>query len=600
MSRLPPLANTHIDDSGMIHGDDFNDTYFSRENGLDESRLVFLQGCGLPQAWAGRSHFVIGELGFGTGLNVLATWDLWKKTRQDGAILHIITVEGFLLEAKQAKHAHENWPELKALSDQLIAQWPTRAYGAQRIWFPDDGLCITFLIGPCEDALSRMDFAADCWFLDGFAPSRNPQMWEEGVFAQIARLSAPGARLGTYSVAGVVKAGLRNVGFTLNRLPGFGSKRQRLEAHLGEEPNAIQKRPKTAIVIGGGIGGSSVAAALMRRGIAVDLFDDDYCARTKASGNPVALIMPRLDRADTREARFFRAAYLMALANYQQMGTAFDPSGIREVSLDAESAERLNNLASDPPLPPSHLAQPDVTSLMHLQGGLVFPDLVLKHLKTGATIHPVAIVAVEQHEGLWHACGPNGDVVAKADICVIANGPGAVAFSDVGDYMRGRAGQLSWSQVDRDLPTAPLSGGAYCAPFHDKLIFGATFEPIDLDGPTPQVTRTANVKNRDMLAGIAPELARTIDLDRASGRAAIRATTPDQLPIVGALTADGAGKFILCGLGSRGFTTAFLNAEIIASQACGEPCPVEAQVALALAPDRFAKRAAKRGKAKPN
>ena len=595
MSRLPPSAHTHLNDAGLIFADEFNDSYFSRDDGLAESQAVFLAGCDLPHGWADRSSFVIGELGFGTGLNVLATWDLWNKHRPLGGILHIFTVEGFLLDAKTAQAVHRHWPQLRHLSDQLVAKWPTRAYGAQRIWFPDDGVCLTFLIGPCEDVLSRMAFQADCWFLDGFAPSRNLDMWSPRVLAHVARLSAPQARLATYSVAGSVRAGLVQAGFDVRRVPGFGSKRQRLEAHRLGAIQLVPKCPQTAIVIGGGIAGASVSAALIRRGLKVELFDADPCARTKASGNPVALIMPRLDRADTREGRFFRAAYVMAVDAYNSMGeAAFRATGVHEVGADEAACIRLTNLVDDPPLPPDHITNPDGQSLIHLQGGLAYPDAVLKHLTLGARCHPIAVNRVSSHDGAWHAYDEAGHCLATADICVVANGPGAALFCNLGASLRGRAGQLSWASVDDAIPEVPLSGGAYAAPFHHRLVFGATYEHCEIGASPPPVTLENHRLNRDKLAVIAPNLAGHIDINTASGRSSVRAATPDQLPVVGAVEGEGPGKFILCALGSRGFTTAFLCAEIIASQACGEPSPVEIDVAIALAPDRFAKRAAKR------
>ena len=599
MSRLPPSAKTHVNEAGLILADEFNDSYFSRDDGLEESRTVFLEGCGLPEAWLDRSCFIIGELGFGTGLNVLAVWDLWIKTRPKGGVLHIITVEGFLLDADAAKAAHQQWPELAHLSEQLIAQWPTRAYGAQRVWLPHDGLCITFLIGPCEDVLSRMDFQADCWFLDGFSPARNPDMWSIGVFAQIARLSTPQARLATYSVAGVVKFGLAQQGFDVRRMPGFGSKRERLEAQRPGINDPAPPRPQSAIVIGGGITGSCVAAALLRRDIKVHIFDDDPCGRTKASGNPVALIMPRLDRADTRVARFFKAAYLMALNAYNYMSSdAFAPTGVDEVSHDDPSLARLHSLALDPPLPEQHLSGLDGGCLTHHMAGLAYPYAVLKHLKLGATHHPITIARVVYRDNFWTAYSDNGAILAKADMCVIANGPNSGSFCGLAGDLRGRTGQLSWTPVQKEiLPMRPRSGGAYAAPFGENVVFGATYEPCDLPSPPPAVSIEAHARNRDMLAIVAPDLASQIDLASVHGRASVRVTTNDNMPVVGRVSAADDGLFVITALGSRGFTTAFLCAELIACQACNEPVPVEQQVALSLAPDRFSKRALRRRRA---
>jgi tRNA 5-methylaminomethyl-2-thiouridine biosynthesis bifunctional protein len=597
MSRLPPSANTRLDEHGLIFGEDFGDGYFSRDDGLGESQTVFLQGNNLPQAWADHTCFVIGELGFGTGLNVLATWDLWRKNRPKGGILHIITVEGFLLDVQAARAMHKRWPELAHLSDKLTARWPTRAHGAQRVWFGEDGICLTFLIGPCEDALSRMEFQANCWFLDGFSPAKNPDMWSAAIFAQIARLSAPNATIATYTVAAFVRAGLAAVGFDVQKAPGFGSKRERLIGRLAASPTKpIEQRPQRAIVIGGGIAGAGACAALIKRNIQVEQFDDDPCGRTKASANPLALVMPRLDLADTREARFFRASYLMAIDNYHQMGTSgFSQTGVLEVPDASGDAARLTSLATDPPLPSDHIQETDGQGLFHAQAGLVFPDEILRYLTRGVTCHPIAIARINCKDGLWCAYDGDDNLITSADICIIANGMAARAFCDFGLELRPRAGQLSWARLAGEALETPISGGSYAAPFGAKLMFGATYEHCDINAPFPAVTLDSHERNRDTLGAIAPDLASRIDIDSVSGRKSVRATTPDNMPIFGAV-GDQAGLFVLTALGSRGFTTAFLGAEIIASLACHEPSPVERQIGDALAPNRFILRAAKRGK----
>jgi tRNA 5-methylaminomethyl-2-thiouridine biosynthesis bifunctional protein len=161
--------------------------------------------------------------------------------------------------------------------------------------------------------------------------------------------------------------------------------------------------------------------------------------------------------------------------------------------------------------------------------------------------------------------------------------------------LSGRAGQLSLAKVNEALPETPVSGAGYGARFGDRLAFGATYERWSLTGqPPPPVTDANHAHNRDVLAKIAPQLAACIDLSTASGRCSIRVVTPDQIPIAGPAQGNAPNLYVLAALGSRGFTTAFLCAEVIASQACGEPSPVEHDVTLALAPDRFAKRRQKR------
>jgi tRNA 5-methylaminomethyl-2-thiouridine biosynthesis bifunctional protein len=336
---------------------------------------------------------------------------------------------------------------------------------------------------------------------------------------------------------------------------------------------------------------------LAQRGIAADLVDPDPCGRTKASGNPIALISPRLDKGDTREGRFYRAAYLMALDAYHQMGPqAFDVHGVLEGGDDALAKARLQDLLDDPPLPSSHLTAGPTQTLCHVRAGIAYPDAVLAHLKGTATRHPVAVARVERTDtGQWCAMSIDGAVIATADMCVLAVGTGIADFHDFGTDIGGRAGQLSLAKIKGAFPTMPVSGAGYGARFHDRLAFGATFEHWPLgDASPPPVTTSNHAYNRDVLAKIADGLASQIDLETASGRASVRVITSDQMPIVGKMPDRGDGLYLVAGLGSRGFTTAFLCAEIIAGLACREPLPVERDVAQALSPDRFALRRARR------
>jgi tRNA 5-methylaminomethyl-2-thiouridine biosynthesis bifunctional protein len=605
MARLPPSAQTTTDEAGHLVATDFNDTYFSRDDGLEESRLVFLKGNHLPDAWSEKSVFVIGELGFGSGLNVLATWDLWNQTKPKAAILHIISFEGFLLDADAARAIHARWPELEPLSQKLIARWPTRSYGSQRLWFPEDRICVTIVIGQCAQTLPQMRFQADCWFLDGFAPSKNPDMWSPSILDQVVRLSKSTATLATYSVAGPVRRHLEAVGFEVQRVDGFGSKRQRLEARRvsKDELDSPQSAPKSAIVIGGGIGGSAMCAALTKRGLHVDLFDADPCGRYKASGNPIALIAPRLDRGDTREGRFYRSAYLLACDTYSQMDElAFARVGVIERSPTPQDQKRLADLARDPPLAGDHLiGHEDDSALLHLKGGVAYPDEVLKSLQRDCVRHPVAIAALERREGQWWALSETGKCLAKADLCVVAAGTGFKSFVDLGDDLRARAGQLSYIRTPELTLDHAICGGAYAAQSGQNLFFGATFEAWPLEDQTPPpVSSERHAHNLTILSEIAPELASEVDVSGLSGRGSIRVTTPDHLPLAGKAPGDQEGLFVLAGLGSRGFTTAFLCAEIIAARALNEPEPVAEDLVEALRPDRFLERAKRKKVMRPS
>ncbi len=603
--RLPPRPHVDFDDRELIHDSTFGDSYFSRDNGLEEARTVFLQGCHLREAWRERTLFTLGELGFGTGLNFLATWHLWRETRSTDGLLHYVTTEAFLMTASDAARAHAHWPELADLSATLIAKWPVRAYGVQRIWFPEDQLCLTILIGDAAQTLMAMDFRADAWFLDGFAPSRNSAMWSPEVLGEVARLCAPGARLASYSVAGFVRRNLEALGFLVRREPGFGTKRQRLEAVLPGQAPIQLPRPRHAIVIGGGIAGAAACDALFKRGITVDLFDADACGRTKASHNPAALVMPRLDRGDAREARFFRQAYLFATAIYRELGAdVFEQTGVLEIAQDDQDKKRLNDLAFDPPFPPELLTVEPSGHLFHRTGGLVYPHAALAAMTRHARHHPRRVAAISFENGQWCARDADGQAMARADLCIVAAGPALETFVHLAQTLEGRLGQISLAPVTGPLPTNALAGGPYAAPFQDQLIFGATYAPWDLSATSlPRPSTDADGFNQTQLTTIAPELAERIDLRNAYGRVSVRTVSTDKIPIAGAATlADGsapAGLYVLGALGSRGFTTAHILADFIAALACSEFAPMAREVVQAITPERFVIRSLKKARTRP-
>ena len=230
---------------------EFGDIYFSTDGGLDETRTVFLKGCGLPEGWADRDVFTIGELGFGSGLNFLASWQKWTQTAAPSQRLHYVSIEKFPFDAQQLKRALTAWPELKAYSGKLIAKWPGRVKGFHRLTF--GSVTLTLIHADVIEALDQVDgLLADAWFLDGFSPSRNPAMWSSEVMHRLAACCAPAARLATFSVAGAVRGALTDAGFIVRKMPGFGRKRHRLEADFSGEHRAKSCPVVKALIVGVG------------------------------------------------------------------------------------------------------------------------------------------------------------------------------------------------------------------------------------------------------------------------------------------------------------------------------------------------------------
>ena len=356
MPRLPLEPVLDWTDETAPRAALFDDVYFSRAGGLAEAETVFLAGCGLPARWAEKDRFAIGELGFGSGLNVLAAWRAWKSTRKPHAILHISSIEAFPLARADAIRALAQFPDVEDLAAKLLARWPVRAFGPQRLWFPEDGFALTLHVGDVDRVLSLFRGRFDAWFLDGFAPARNSAMWSSDVFKRIAALSAPGARAATFTVAGDVRRGLEAAGFTVEKKPGFGGKRERLEATLGAAaPGGAAGRlgPKRIAILGAGIAGAAMASSLKRRGAEPIVLEAAPALGAGASGNPAGLVMPRLDRGGAL-AEVYLASYLDAVATYEGLGV-FERCGVEERAR-ANNAAALADLLEDPPLPGDWLA----------------------------------------------------------------------------------------------------------------------------------------------------------------------------------------------------------------------------------------------------
>ena len=210
-----------------MRSEPFDDIYFSAQDGLAESRHVFLNGCGLPDGWQGRPTFAILELGFGTGLNFLATLQAWRQAAQAGQQLRFTSIEKYPLRWDQIKSALAVWPELATELKALGEQYPAIPAGITKLPIAPE-VTLEFCCGNVLDILPHLTGPYDALFLDGFAPAKNPDMWGEPVMAQLACISRPGTRIATFTVARAVRDGLANAGFTVAKQPGFGRKRDML------------------------------------------------------------------------------------------------------------------------------------------------------------------------------------------------------------------------------------------------------------------------------------------------------------------------------------------------------------------------------------
>lgn len=611
--------------------------------GLAAARQVFLTGNRLPQAWRDRDLFVIGETGFGSGLNFLATWQLWRETAPPSSRLHYLSVEGFPLSREQLLHCLTPCSELTTLTKELAEVYPPVHEGFHRVWLDNGRVALTLLVGDAATVLGEAEAQVNAWFLDGFAPARNPAMWSPEVFAEIARLSAPEASLATFTAAEAVHQGLKDVGFLVRTEPGFGSSKARLTGDFYGPAKPSRTPPWYAMpvpisasgriaILGAGIAGCAVAEALARRNRPTVLLDRHPGLAAEASGNPSALVAARPQHDDTDGGDFHDRAYRMALAAITRSGAAWEPCGALRLN-----TEHRGHKTPSPDFVAHSTLWPDATArltakaasdragvalgtpaLWIADAGLVDPVAYAAALASPTETAFSRIAASLTHaDGQWRITGASGDLIAQAETVVLTAAQATAAFEPASWLpLKPILGQLSMvpeTPVSAHLATAVIWGG-YLTPTRDgHHILGATharsgFNPLAWPQP---VTHQAHKQNHQALPPAIRSMLMPPETGDWQGRAAVRCATPDHLPAVGPVVKEREfldafdrlrhgprgifptnppyhrGLYVMTGLGSRGIMTAVLAAELMVSQMLGEPWPVERRIALALSPSRF-------------
>jgi tRNA 5-methylaminomethyl-2-thiouridine biosynthesis bifunctional protein len=569
----------------------FGDVYFSKDDGLAESRAVFLAGCGLPQAWAGRRRFVVGELGFGTGLNIASLLTLWRETRPEGGRLNVFSIEAYPLSRDEARRALAAWPEIAPAAEALLAAWPLATPGFHRLDLPDFDAVVDLFVGDVEDALEQWAGRADAWFLDGFSPALNPAMWSDAVLDGIAARSSSDARLATFTVAGHVRRGLAARGFAVDKRPGHGRKRERLEARR-LEPATDQADPGRVVILGAGVAGAALAWALSAEGAAPIVIDADD--GSGASGFPLALVTPRLDVGDTAIAGLHAQALERAGVLYRAIPEAVAVEGVLQLEAMSRDVRRFDRIAEQALWPAGMMRRLDAAAAATAlgeevaTGGLamdaalaVRPRRVRDAFLAGTDRITARAAQIARGDGCWRLLDAAGDTVAEAEVLILSGGWSGAGLWPSAPLTPVR-GQADWVQT----PTAPVAAawGGYAIADGAQLLFGATHDR----GDTATEARAEDTaRNLQTLRSRLPVLARDIDnAGTVSSRAAVRATTPDRLPLAGRVD---EGLFVLGGLGSRGFCVAPLLAEHVAALVMGAPSPLARDHAGRVDPLRFVK-----------
>lgn len=653
-NELSP-AKIHWDPQGQPFSENFSDVYFNTDSGIDESRFVYINPSRLQERWQQhQGSFTLVETGFGTGLNFILTWLEWiefqqnqkensqpNNDQQTSNHLHFISIEKFPLTKQEISRALSLFPQLKHVSDQLTNEYPLLIKGFHSLQFKEHNLTLTLIFDDVSAALPQLNGPIDAWYLDGFAPAKNPDMWTEILYSSMEKLSRKNTTLATFTAAGDVRRALSGAGFKLNKVSGFGMKREMMygefiqsQGPLTTPFNTIKPwlKPKaTAIkkvaIIGAGIAGCTTAYALARRGIAVTVIDKHGIA-TEASGNPQGAMYAKLAAGEATHSEIYVQGYLQSLrwlSQHLETGDGWDNCGLIQLASTEKEALRQKKFIANTHYP-NKLLHPidaqqasDISGVTMENGGLFFPEAgwvspqrlcqkLLQHPLITLEKQDIEDIATFKKENNYShviiACANQSQALLPA--CYLPT-----------KSIRGQLTYLKQSpnlQLPTGLKTV-LCGKGYIAPAHQgTFCLGASYNIKDNETEMRLSDHQNNFGYLDDFGKEFQQLHIQLNEQAANnfpGRTGFRCTTPDYLPMVGPLIDEEyfdheftairknlaryprqaakfhEGLYLNIGHGSRGLTSAPLCAELIASYLCGENFPMAKHHAEALLPARF-------------
>ena len=672
----------------------FDDIYFSGLQGLQESEYVFLQHNQLQQRWqqldntapAGKRCFTIAETGFGTGLNFLAAWQLWQQYAPDNWQLHFISCEKHPLRRNDLRRALSLWPELQGHAEQLCNDYPCLIPGHHLLKFDRGQVNLHLLLGDAIDGLQQLRCSdqpvlaatgtanIDAWFLDGFAPGKNPSLWTEQLYHLMAQLSAPGTTLATFTAAGDVRRGLAAQGFAMAKDKGFGHKREMLSGiftppqaiaqtaetppsntaaaptkrnpskgikapwyihqHQHQQPPVIHK----ATVIGGGLAGTSSAYALAQRGWQVTLVERNAELAQGASGNPQGMLYTKLSPEAGKLNQFTLSSYLYALRFYRQLAQQqclspqqLDFCGVLQLANNDKALKllrQLQQLFADQTELVQFLDSQQASAIAGIelnhpgwyfpQAGWLSPADLCRRLAEHPRINILynrEVLDLQQQAAQWQLKDASGQTIDSSPVVVIANSRDAQLFQQTQQLplktIRGQITAVDAGETLTKLKTVLCHDGYLTPAINGRHTLGATFDNNDSD---TTLRAEDHRKNLHSLMRAVPALESelgNVDANHLSGRASLRCSSPDYLPLLGPVPnypqflQDYAplrknahlpvnitgcyhpGLYLNIAHGSRGLTSTPLCSELLAATICSEIPPLPRELVSALNPARF-------------
>lgn len=552
----------------------YDDVYFSKHDGLAETRYIFLQQNRLPQRWQQQAtDFVIAETGFGTGLNFIAACQLWLENNSKN-ILHYISFDKHPLTQTDLQRSLACWPELADYTQALSEAYPALLTGWHRLVLFEQRVILNLYFGDVHAGLASQTFAADAWFLDGFAPNKNPAMWSPTLFSAIAERSQVGASFATYTAASAVRKGLAAVGFTVEKINGYGKKRDAccgvyqdsvanksntcappwfLHVPLSQPTKQTAQSPLSISIIGAGLAGAFTANVFARRGYKVTVYDKAQGVAQGASGNHQAMVYCRFSAYASSQYSFYHQAYLYAVQQLKAQAS-FTPSGLLDLRVDAKSAKRQDELQAADFWPTAYLQFVDANTASNIAGlpiahqgcflpqaGYVNPVALCQALLSHPHIQlntACAVESIEYTDGEWQLYQQQ-QCIAATPLLVIANADACLQFAECSELslktIRGQVTHLPMTSDSQHLQV-PICFERYLAPAQDGIhSLGASFNLHDEDPDASDADNQMNIaKLQRTLSDIAEHLQVNAQQHYAS-RVGFRCYASDYLPVVGPL-----------------------------------------------------------------
>ena len=641
-------AQLNFNKDGIPCSEQFGDPYFSLANPLAESQYVFLDSSNIINRWMNK-HFTIAELGFGFGINFITTANHWNTSSQPNHRLHYISIEKYPVLTDDLAQCYKQLNIASPVIDSLLQNYPPLVEGFHRIEFNDYNIVLTLIFGDADDYLEQCEFEADAWFLDGFSPSKNKALWSNDTAEHIQRLTKKGGTLSTYSAASEVRKSFSKVGFDITKLSGYGKKREMLVGtlkskqslssfNLKDKPWFINKKNnaknRNAIVIGAGMAGSAISAALAKRGWQITLVDKNDSLATEGSGNANAILMPRISVDHDTQSQLTLLGFLYSVRYFNHLQSHseefnWQQCGAIQLPRDEAQWKRMQQIISQEHIPDSLLqpiSQQDANQLSNCEiakqgwhiplAGWLSPNnfcsaLLNQHSKNINFLTNTEICNIERQQAQWVAYNKYKHELCRADIVIVANANSADQFSQTHwCQLHSKRGQITLlPQAASNIhPTKIVCADGYITPEVDAhYVVGATFITADT---STELRDSEHVENLKKLKNMIPNYAYD-DINILDGRAGIRAVSPDRLPIIGPVAnevrfnsayRDAAlgsthhkylpphyhdGLYLMSGFGSRGLAWIPLCSEALACTINNEPNPLNKNILQAIHPSRF-------------